>query len=338
MKKILNIFVSLSLITTGTSNVVACGSHKQTDPPTPSPSPPKPDDQQIVNEITRSLENQKFIVDENPNGINTFNNYKKIVLKNIQDKLSDQEKSLVSLPSRDNTIKLNTNSTPPKAIDVHIKSHKIVNDINIYVQLKYNAQSIANAINGKTITVLQTGGYKQSESTNKYKTSIESQINNLLTSAEQQSGYQISGWENTTIYWPYWEGNKKTGREIDKNILIPLTINIGQDIAKVKAKITLEFKYNHQKKVIDDPNFASKDTALQVPTRGQKVSGDQKTWTADQIDEALDTAWNFGADFKNYVTFVPTTLIPNQPVVVKMYCPLLGYTIDNPRYFYAEAY
>ena len=140
---------------------------------------------------------------------------------------------------------------------------------------------------------------------------------------------------------PYWKRSEKDTNTTNINTT-KITPHISFDIAADKAAPS----YKQEKEDIDDPNFASKDTALQVPTRGQKVSGDQKTWTADQIDEALDTAWNFGADFKNYVTFVPTTLIPNQPVVVKMYCHLLGYTkgvpskgiVDNPRYFYAEAY
>ena len=48
-------------------------------------------------------------------------------------------------------------------------------------------------------------------------------------------------------------------------------------ILQISTQIKLLRLTRNKKKDIDDPNFASKDTALQVPTRGQKVSGDQKT-------------------------------------------------------------
>ena len=62
MKKILNIFASISLITSGTSSVVACGSHHKINPP--KPTPPKPDDQKIVNDIANKINNKTIIVQQ----------------------------------------------------------------------------------------------------------------------------------------------------------------------------------------------------------------------------------------------------------------------------------
>ena len=49
MKKILNIFASISLITAGASNVVACRSKHNPNPPTPTP--PKSEIQKLYNQL-----------------------------------------------------------------------------------------------------------------------------------------------------------------------------------------------------------------------------------------------------------------------------------------------
>ena len=53
MKKILNIFANISLITTGTCAVVACGSHQNPNPPSP-PSPPKSESQKLFDELNET--------------------------------------------------------------------------------------------------------------------------------------------------------------------------------------------------------------------------------------------------------------------------------------------
>ena len=251
MKKILNLFVSLSLITAGASSVVACGSHRNQNPPTPPP--PKPDDQRIVNDI-------------------------------------------------------------------------------------------ANKINDKTITVLQSGVYKPSELANNYTKGIEKQINNLLTPIEQKSGYQISGWDNTNIYWPYL--NKATGKEVDKNKKnpIPLNIKIGQDIAKVKAKITLEFQYYKQKKVLDDPREASQSNPL--PIEETTVAEWNQGLAREDINQAWGDSGGLTGDLEKDVIY-KQVLEPGEPVQPitdqqAVECELyfkdgiLGYTQNHPRYFYVK--
>ena len=53
MKKIINIFTSISLITAGASSVVACGSHHNPNPPTP-PTPPKSESQKLFDELNET--------------------------------------------------------------------------------------------------------------------------------------------------------------------------------------------------------------------------------------------------------------------------------------------
>ena len=52
MKKILNIFVSFSLVTVGASSLVACGSHHNPNPPTPAP--PKSESQKLFDELNET--------------------------------------------------------------------------------------------------------------------------------------------------------------------------------------------------------------------------------------------------------------------------------------------
>ena len=323
MKKILNILVSISLIATGSTAVVACGSN-----------PPNLNDQKLVDDVVNRLDKQTFNVDEIKTGSKIFSDYKSTVLQDIKSNLNDQEKGLVRFPSSDDDIKLDTNA---KEIDVHIQSHQIQNDIDVPVKLNYDAQSIANAINAKTITVLQTGGYKPSESANKYTTKIGQQIKNLLTPAEKQSNYTISGWENANIYWPYWKGSKKTGHEVDPNKPIPLTIEIGTDTAQ--ASITLEFQYYEQKKVLNDQRIASEETPLPVHMGSHKTIN--PPWDQATIGE-LDDEWKFMGGLTNSlysdVVYEPVVLKKGIPVLVKMYFKdgLFNYTKNNPLSFHVE--
>ena len=62
MKNILNILASISLITTGTINVIACGSGTKINAY----------DQNLVNDIIHKLDKKTFSFDENKNGIKQF--------------------------------------------------------------------------------------------------------------------------------------------------------------------------------------------------------------------------------------------------------------------------
>ena len=53
MKKIFNIFASISLISTGTTAVVACSSHQNPNPPSP-PTPPKSESQKLYDELNET--------------------------------------------------------------------------------------------------------------------------------------------------------------------------------------------------------------------------------------------------------------------------------------------
>ena len=311
MKKILNIFASISLITAGVSSVVACGSGTKTNA----------NDQNIVNDIIHRLDKKTFNVDEKTDGIKTFENYKSTLLKDIQSNLTEQEKNLVSFPVGDNAKKLNAeNSTD---IDVHIQSDNVKNDISINVILKHDATSIANAVNSKIITVFQKKLYQQKEKASDYLSEIQSQI---LTPSEQKSGYQISNLQtilaNTYIYWPYW--NKTTGEE-DLNQQISLDIKIGQDIAS--TSVTLEFKYYQQKELMDDPAEGSHLTPFEISTNDTTVPGDKKDWQQDQIKSDLDGAWGFG-NFEQYVTYKPVILKPGKETSVSLHCSFfIGYRL-----------
>ena len=135
-------------------------------------------DQKLVNDVVNKLNNKTFAVNEDNQGDLNFGSYSKQVLKEVTKLLANDEQNLVSFAKSENPIPINAEN--PTNINLNVQSHKIYQDIGISVKLNYDAQSIADQINGKTITVLQTGGYKQSESANKYKTSIESQIANSI--------------------------------------------------------------------------------------------------------------------------------------------------------------
>ena len=327
MKKILNIFVGISLITAGASSAVACGS-----------SPSSLNDQKIVDDITTRLKDKNFQIDEHSNGSKTFFDYKAKVLQNIKSKLTSQEKSLVSFPEIDNPKKLSAaNATD---IDVHVQSHKIYQDIDINVKLNSDAQSIADKLDTQTITIykpIQGPPDKFNSFTlspiSAYQTQIETEIQKLLTSEGVKSDYKINF---------NWSVNLKTNKIVTidwiHNVDVNLNVNIGADTSyPVTIHVQLAFNsiYTQQKDEIDDPAEGSYNGPEQVNTGGATVKPSE--WKDYQMVEQLNSAWNFES-FSQYVSYVPiNTLVPNTPVKEKLLCPLLGYTKNNPRYFYVEA-
>ena len=341
MKKILNIFASISLITAGTSNVLACGD-------------PTKNDQQIVNDINSHLKNKTFGVDENINGYQNFTYYRSKILEDIQSKLTEQEKDLVSLPSNDNTKTLNAKE--PTAIQVDIQSHNVSGYVDVYVKLNNDAQSIADKLDTKTITVykpLQGPPDKYHSFTlspiSAYQSQIETQINQLLTSEGVKINYGIH------FIW-----NDPKTQLIDNlswvhNAIVGLNINVGQDIFKktvyIQVKLAFDPNYTQAKADIDNPKDGSYTDPKQVDTGGQTVKKDD--WDNYNIDNKLSAAWAFEG-FSQYVSYVPNKLIYGEEYnpqtkqkekiknQVTMYCPLLGYTkgdpakkiIANPRTFY----
>ena len=329
MKKILNIFASISLISAGVVSVVGCGSITKTNT----------DDQKFVSDITNRLNNKMFPVDENPNGYQTFGHYRSIVLKNIRAILKSQETNLVSLPSSDDNVKLGTKDEALKSIDVHIQSHNIKNDVKILVTLNNDAQSIADKLDTKTITVYNPQPGSSADFTtlapiNSYQSQIETQIRQLLISEGVKNSYGINfSWTNPKTHL------------IDNlswvnDAIIGLKVNVGtKDTSKlinIRVKLAFSPSYAQQKGEIDDPNIGDRDFPEQIYTGGKSITS-TKEWNEDGIDTALNSAWSFG-DFEQYVSYEPTPLIFGQLTLVKLYCPLLGWTKDNPRYFYVKPY
>ena len=98
-----------------------------------------------------------------------------------------------------------------------------------------------------------------------------------------------------------------------------------------------------QKREINDPTEGSKYDPMEVNTGGKSVGKDD--WSDYGIVDVLNDDWDLGG-FSQYITFVPTDInygwgynmqtrqkeqISNKVI---MHCPLLGYTIDNPRTFW----
>ena len=127
----------------------------------------------------------------------------------------------------------------------------------------------------------------------------------------------------------YTANNQNDSSNINTTQITP---NISFDIAADKASPS----YAQQKGEIDDPNIGDRDFPEQIYTGGKSITS-TKEWNEDGIDTALNSAWSFG-DFEQYVSYEPTPLIFGQLTLVKMYCPLLGWTKDNPRYFYVQTY
>ena len=158
-------------------------------------------------------------------------------------------------------------------------------------------------------------------------------VQNYSAYNEYQQNYE---WEATqTAPSQYsWEDDEKGSTSSTTNInTTKITPHISMDIVADKATPS----YDSAKERIDNLGNGSKSTPFEISTNDTTVPGDKKDWQQDQIKSDLDGAWGLG-DFEQYVTYEPTTLIPNKPVIVKLICPLLGYTENHPRYFYVEAY
>ena len=140
MKKILNLLASISLVATGASSVIACGSSSNND-------------QNLVNDVVNKLQGKSFAVKEDKNGDHNFSEYNDQVLQEVKQYLSSNEKDLVSFLSSEDQKKINAEKIT--MIDLHIQSHSVQKNINIPVKLNNDAESIAQNIDGKTVGVLQ---------------------------------------------------------------------------------------------------------------------------------------------------------------------------------------
>ena len=122
-----------------------------------------------------------------------------------------------------------------------------------------------------------------------------------------------------------------------------LTSNTNINTSKISPHISFDIyadkatpSYTQQKAEIDNPKDGSETDPKQVDTGGQTVKKDD--WDNYNIDNKLNAAWAFGG-FSQYVSYVPiNTLKPDKPVLEELICPLLGWTNNNPRYFYVEAH
>ena len=97
MKKILNIFASISLVITGASNVVACGFSQNSSPPKPSPNP-----KSEIQKLYSKLNNQKFTIDKDNNFWGNEANYQNDLLTDLEkvsNITSQEDKNLLSLNS-----------------------------------------------------------------------------------------------------------------------------------------------------------------------------------------------------------------------------------------------
>ena len=308
MKKILNLLASISLVATGASNVIACGSSSNTD-------------QNLVNDVVNKLQGKSFAVKEDLNGDHNFGEYNDQILQEVKQYLSSNEKDLVSFLSSEGQKKINAEKIT--MIDLHIQSHLVQKNINIPVKLNNDAESIAQNIDGKTVGVLQKGVYQSPQLASKYNTEI---TDALLTKTEQANGYQILLPQNSKIYWPYWDEN--ADMVIDPNQPINIKVIIGQDQANASIKLDFTYwlKFRTEITRIDNPANGSKANYIPISTFGKNVPA--KDWQEDQIKESLDTGWGLG-DFADYVSYIPITLIYNKLTPVYLHCPKLfvGYRL-----------
>ena len=341
MKKIFNILASISLMTTTASSVVACGSTQQSPPPKPKPNPtPKPFepsiDQNLVNDITHRLQNQSYLLHEIRSGSKSFGDYETKVLQDMQKNLKPAERNLVSFPTSDQQKQLDIK---PINIDVHIQSHSIMNDVNINVWLKKDAQSIADKIGGSDITLSQNDGYHLQEKASNYVDNMEAQ---LLTPIEVRDGFRISktSLNNKYVSWPYWDDKTKT--EVDKNVFTQIEIEIGKDTAW--TTVHLEFDNYQQKEVLDNPYKASEANPIKI----KSITAEQ--WNDGDCIDDLNTAWEklggLPYNLESYVVYEQVlqpgeknqAITKTKPVQCKMYFKdgTFGYSQDNPRSFWVQ--
>ena len=110
MKKILNTFASLSLIISGTSIVVACGSNPHSSS----------NDQKLVNDVINKIKDKSFAVNEDNQGDLNFGGYSKTILKEVKQYLAYDEKDLVSFAKSENPTLINAEKTTN--IKLHVQS------------------------------------------------------------------------------------------------------------------------------------------------------------------------------------------------------------------------
>ena len=336
MKKILNIFASISLVTTGVSSVVACGSGTKTNT----------NDEKLVSDIINHLKNKTFFFDENINGYQNFTYYRSTVLADIQSKLTNQEKNLVILPSSDNTKTLNAQE--PTNIDVDIQSHKVSGHVDVSVKLNNDAQSIADKLDTKTITVYNPQPGPSADFTtlspiNSYQSQIETQIRQLLSSKGVKIVYGIK------FNWTDPKTQLIDNLSWVSDAIIGLTVNVGAEDTShpivIRVKLAFSPNYAEQKREIDDLSVGSIDFPEEVYTGGKSITS-TKLWNEYNIDGELNTSWDFG-DFEQYVSYDKKSILKygseynpqtkrKEKIrnAVKMYCPLLGKTKTSPRTFY----
>ena len=158
-------------------------------------------------------------------------------------------------------------------------------------------------------------------------------VQNYSAYNEYRQNYEWEGTETSPKHYS-WEDDEQGSASSTTNIdTTKITPNISMDIVADKATPG----YDDAKENIDNFGNGSRSTPFKIPTGDKTVPGDQKDWDAFQIKTELDSAWGLG-NFSQYVRYDHTTLIPNQLTLVKLKCPLLGWTENHPRYFYVEAY
>ena len=143
MKKILNIFASISLISTGAGSVVACGSHHN-----PNPPGPKSEIQKLYNQ----LNNKTFTIDNDNNFWGNEANYQTDLLNDLEKKANitnPKDKNLLSLNSDLKTLDQPGNYT----FDVNIDTREIEKTALVTIHWKLtDAQSIPSLFDFYTKT------------------------------------------------------------------------------------------------------------------------------------------------------------------------------------------
>ena len=313
MKKILNLIASISLVATGASSVIACGS-------------PINSDQNLVNDVVKKLQGKTFAVNEDKKGDHNFSEYKDQVLQEVKQDLSSNEKGLVSFLDSEDQKAINAEQI--KNINLHIQSNSVITYINISVKLNYDAQSIAQKINNQTFGVREKR--YQAYQVKNYETEIKQQISNSLTTSEKTSGYLIlTNWSLYNLKWT-------------DSIDIPIQIQIGEDLSS-KVNINLVFKYMSEKAILDDPRNRLKGNAIPF-AMGLAQTIPPSDWPKDGVVDLLNGAWeSMGGlvpELYNDVVYNQKTLIKGTAVPLTMYFKdgVFDYDINHPLSFWVKGH
>ena len=97
--------------------------------------------------------------------------------------------------------------------------------------------------------------------------------------------------------------------------------------------------YSREKKILSDPHSAPQKDPILLPTGGaDKILPNE--WDKDQVSYTLNSSWSSmgGLDdgLDSYATYKKVTIIKGKPVLCEMYLPKLGFTKENPVYFYVK--